>query len=264
MGASENPFTPINEPNFMKTMDPYLKSLKTYCLSLSRSKWDGEDLFQETLIKVLKKWQQQRIPVSKAYLFRVASNTWIDQHRKKKPDIDDSAELTGIPSNESGFSAEMEEAMQMLLKTLTPKQRAVLLLTEGFNYSQREVSEMLNCKEGSVRTALHRAKKRLEKASESIKSEEFYRNDTENYLHVFYSDTPYRFAELYKQETGQMNALQQADVSSSAIGSSYCIVSITLRNGATWHIPFYKKEWQLLTSLLETLEMLTSQMYLCA
>ena len=34
-------------------INPHLNDLRKYCFYLTKSKWDGEDLFQETLMKSL-------------------------------------------------------------------------------------------------------------------------------------------------------------------------------------------------------------------
>lgn len=71
---------------------PYYNELQKYCYILTGTKWDGEDLLQETIIKVLNKFpidKRDMNNISKAYLFRISTNTWIDQCRKKKIVIED-------------------------------------------------------------------------------------------------------------------------------------------------------------------------------
>jgi len=52
-------------------------------------------------------------------------------------------------------------AFLVALETLSPGQRAVLLLRDVFDYSVHEVSEALGMSEPSVKVAHHRARKRL-------------------------------------------------------------------------------------------------------
>lgn len=63
--------------NFEETIQPYLKDLNHYCRSLAKSTWDGEDLVQETMAKAYRRWLKKPKPISKAFLFRIASNTWM-------------------------------------------------------------------------------------------------------------------------------------------------------------------------------------------
>ncbi|MBM7644921.1 RNA polymerase sigma factor (sigma-70 family) [Scopulibacillus daqui] len=249
----------IDDADFEKAIKPYFHQLKSYCLSLAKSSWDGEDLFQDTLIKAFSKWKSHNRNISKAYLFKAASNAWIDRHRKRQPDIDDSAELTNISLNESEDKAAVEEAMGILLKKLTPKQRAVLLLIEGFNFTHKEVAEMIGSKEGAVRAVLHRAHKKLQlidkkKDIYSASNEE----DVRTYVQTFYSGSPERFAALYKQEAGIVNSMASHSQFSSrlikGVGSGrsvYYLVPIILNNGKTLVMPFYQAEINVLLSWIE-------------
>lgn len=91
--------------NFEDAIQPYLKGLNHYCQSLTKSTWDRDDLVQETLAKAYKSLLKNPKPMSKAFLFRIASNTWIDGLRKRRPDEDlnfDVSELKAQNETDSG------------------------------------------------------------------------------------------------------------------------------------------------------------------
>ncbi|TCP31314.1 RNA polymerase sigma factor (sigma-70 family) [Scopulibacillus darangshiensis] len=265
MERSVNQKSPlIIENGFDKSVKPYFNQLKKYCLSLTNSKWDGEDLFQDTLMKAFKKWDQQPRDISKAYLFRIASNTWIDNHRKHAPEIDAYADLLTIPGDKSMDKAAIEEAMSILLKKLTPKQRVVLLLTEAFNYTHQEIAEMIDCKEGAVRAALHRARKKLKFIDDKDAWDFECQEDARTYAQVFYSGAPEGFAKLYREETTvmgsrtkTMGSLEKTSLSTILIKNvagthaSYCLVPIPMANGETMYMPFYQTEINALLAWLE-------------
>lgn len=244
---------------FEKVVEPHLDHLKSYCHSLTKSHFDGEDLLQDTLIKAFQKWGIQPENMSKAYLFRIASNAWIDTHRKHKPVVDHYSELATIPERKCQDRAAIEEAMGILLKELTPKQRLIFLLTEGFNYTHREIAGMIDCKEGAVRAVCHRARNKLKARWE--KSDDFiFQNDEINkYVHVFYSSSPEQFITLYKQEIGEMKAsisvketfTNKAIKAFSGNYSFYCLVPIILRNGQILYLPFYRSEINILLAWIE-------------
>jgi len=72
-------------PEYEQLLAPHLDDLKRYCLFLTRSKWDGEDLLQDTLLKSLAFFLHTEPYLDiKPFLFRVAKNLWIDACRKKK------------------------------------------------------------------------------------------------------------------------------------------------------------------------------------
>ncbi|OBA04450.1 RNA polymerase subunit sigma [Paenibacillus polymyxa] len=135
--------------------------LKRYCLSLTKSNWDAEELAQDTWVKALGKLNKFEHTNPKALLLRIAKNTWIDDMRRK-------AVFTRILNKEEAKvtapdhgSFEIEIALQSLIKHLSPLQRTVFLLRDVFGYSINETSDILGTTEGAVKVALHRARKSL-------------------------------------------------------------------------------------------------------
>ncbi|WP_081417236.1 RNA polymerase sigma factor [Paenibacillus sp. Soil522] len=63
----------------------YEPELRRYCWKLAGSEWDGDDLFQDTMIKAFRRFQ--RWPgreLSKPYMYRIAANAWFDTCRRRK------------------------------------------------------------------------------------------------------------------------------------------------------------------------------------
>ncbi|QDY82540.1 RNA polymerase sigma factor [Paenibacillus polymyxa] len=135
--------------------------LKRYCLSLTKSNWDAEELAQDTWVKALGKLNKFEHTNPKALLLRIAKNTWIDDMRRK-------AVFTRILNKEEAKVTapdhgyfEIEIALQSLIKHLSQLQRTVFLLRDVFGYSINETSDILGTTEGAVKVALHRARKSL-------------------------------------------------------------------------------------------------------
>ena|SRR5690625_6547681 len=78
---------------YWETVAPYRSELWNYCRKITGSPWDAEDLLQDTLLKAfasLSALSHRAQPIqTRAYLFRVATNHWIDQCRKNKVQLDD-------------------------------------------------------------------------------------------------------------------------------------------------------------------------------
>ncbi|MBI4417528.1 MAG: sigma-70 family RNA polymerase sigma factor [Ignavibacteriales bacterium] len=150
---------------FVLLTSPHRPALWNFCLKLTGSPWDAEDLLQDTLLKAFSRMALlgQAIDL-KAYLFRMASNAWIDQKRHLKTSFGDldSAEETAS-DQATGFQAESREAMEILVSTLPPRQRVILLLSDMFDFKAYEVAGMLDTSEGAVKAALHRARGSLKK-----------------------------------------------------------------------------------------------------
>ena len=70
---------------FVEATERHRPALWDYCLRLTGSPWDAEDLVQETMLRAFARlshvWQPLRD--GRAYLFRIASNTWIASLRRR-------------------------------------------------------------------------------------------------------------------------------------------------------------------------------------
>lgn len=144
--------------------------LVRYCEFLSGSKHDAQDLVQATLLKALPVLQgEQAHPNLPALLRRIAENTWLDHLRKQgKNQFCDSNELVERSFVDPLDHSSLEETLQVLVETLTPQQRAVVLLCDVFQYTDREAADMLGVSRGAVKATLHRARVRLEPFKEGV------------------------------------------------------------------------------------------------
>lgn len=144
---------------FDQLIEPHRPALWQYCRMITRSPWDAEDLVQDTLLKaysVLPRIFQPVVP--KSYLFRIATNTWLNLQRKQQRIL---LEEQIEESYEDVDPFLIREAIEKLVIYLSPKQRAVILLFDVFQFQGSEVAEMIGSTEGSVKGLLHRARKNL-------------------------------------------------------------------------------------------------------
>ena len=68
---------------FLQRTESLRPVLHRYCRSLTGSVWDAEDLVQDTLLRGFAKLGEFSNPIDnpKAYLFRIATNLWVDRVR---------------------------------------------------------------------------------------------------------------------------------------------------------------------------------------
>ncbi|WP_054939939.1 RNA polymerase sigma factor [Paenibacillus ihuae] len=139
-------------------------ALNRYCLALTRSGHEAEDLAQDTWTKVLSYGKFSASPNPEALLLRIAKNTWIDAVRRK-------ASLTRAmgrersavePEAAQSSLSEIETAFQALIKHLSPLQRMAFLLRDVLGCSANETAVQLDTTEGAVKAALYRARQALE------------------------------------------------------------------------------------------------------
>jgi len=159
----------------------FLDALYRTALRMTRSEAEAEDLVQEAYIRAFR-FRHQFTPGTnlKAWLFRILTNTFINQYRRKaaRPDtteLDDVEESilyrhmrdvspgSASPDPEAELidntlSSEVKDA----LEALPEKFRTTLLLdVEGFSY--KEIAEVLDIPIGTVMSRLHRGRKFLQK-----------------------------------------------------------------------------------------------------
>jgi RNA polymerase sigma-70 factor (ECF subfamily) len=146
---------------FLDTYEPLRSELYRYCRHLTRSPWDAEDLTQDALARAFVTLGQMGHPPAhpRAWLFRVASNLWIDQVRRRRREQPLDAEPAARATASDPVAS--REAAGTLLGRLSPQQRAAVVLKDVFELSLDEVAEALSTTTGAVKAALHRARGKL-------------------------------------------------------------------------------------------------------
>lgn len=135
------------------------QTLMRYCISITGSIWDAEDLVQETCLKAMSVITGEQEHVNpEAYLFRIARNKWIDQVRKKQRAAKNMNQVEQIELFPDILGIDVEAAFVVLLKHVSPLQRTVFLLRDIYGFSGTEVAKLLETTEGAVKTSLHRAR----------------------------------------------------------------------------------------------------------
>lgn len=132
--------------------------LYRYCRHLTRSPWDAEDLCQDALSRAFVSLGRMTgaPPNPKAWLFRVASNLWIDETRRRRepPETPPEAAASTDPR-------ESREAGGTLIGRLSPQERVAVVLKDVFDFSLEETAQVLATSTGAVKAALHRARGKL-------------------------------------------------------------------------------------------------------
>src|SRR6267154_2381295 len=149
---------------FLETISTLRPSLHRYCARMTGSVMDGEDVAQEALIEAYRKLDQfdESRPL-KPWLFRIAHNRCIDFLRRKG--VRDEAEATAAmpeavsPTEPAALG--VGKAVEHLVASLPPKERACILLKDVFDYSLEEIAELVDSTVGGVKAALNRGRSKL-------------------------------------------------------------------------------------------------------
>ena len=149
-------------PTFEQYAGVAWPSLYRYAYLLSGNHADAEDIAQQTLVKAHKSWSRIKDSDSPtAYLRRMLTNTYLSQRRPKRRRLE---LLTDAPPEAShALAGGPEERMALWphVKSLPPRQRAVIVLRYYEDLSEQEIADTLGCSRGTVKSTAHHALKAL-------------------------------------------------------------------------------------------------------
>jgi RNA polymerase sigma factor (sigma-70 family) len=179
--------TRVARDAFSTMLGAFSSDLWSYCTYIAGSPWDGEDLYQETLLKAFgmlpERWSD--VTDQKSYLFRMATNAWFDQCRKRKHGVGILLEddISDVPPMDR---LELEEALMRVHTSLTPKQAAAFLLVDVFRFSADEAAGIVHTTRGGIYAALQRARQNLkENRSGEVKPVMTMDNETQQTVDIY-------------------------------------------------------------------------------
>ena len=158
---------------FLETITQLRPSLHRYCSRMTGSVMDGEDVVQEALFEAYRKIDKfdDTRPL-KPWLFRIAHNRCIDFLRKRgvRVEAETAAMVPDAVEPADPAVLGLGRAVEHLVTSLPPKERACVLLKDVFDYSLEEIAELVDSTVGGVKAALNRARTKLAAASAPSKT----------------------------------------------------------------------------------------------
>lgn len=172
---------------FLETVTQLRPSLHRYCARMTGSVMDGEDVVQEALFEAYRKLDQfdDNRPL-KPWLFRIAHNRCIDFLRRRG--VRDEAELAAaVPEaiEPADPALGTGKAVERLVLTLPPKERACILLKDVFDYSLEEIAELVGSTVGGVKAALNRGRTKLAESPAPAKADHIVSPELKQILQLY-------------------------------------------------------------------------------
>jgi len=156
----------------------YRERLFSIVYNLTSNREDSADLVQEAFIKAFSSIRRFQGKSSFfTWLYRIAVNTALShlkRHRLRRffslENINDEASSSEIvealsvktKTEKGAILSELQERLNEALQKLSPKHRTVVVLFEIEGLSHQEISEIMGCSVGTVRSRLHYAKQQLQ------------------------------------------------------------------------------------------------------
>jgi len=130
--------------------------------------WDSgeaEDLVQECLFKVARRWPRvRRMQQPRAYARRILVNLALDGARgraRRRGELNDGAAIVEESARDALEGIETRAELLDALAGLNPRQRAVLVLRFFNDLTEAQTAEVLGCSPGTVKSSTSRGLARL-------------------------------------------------------------------------------------------------------
>ena len=149
---------------FLATVETLRPSLHRYCARMTGSVADGEDVVQDALFHAYRRLDSfdDARPL-KPWLFRIAHNRCIDLLRSRgvREDAESNVDLDATVWPDDPPGPALGRAIEHLVITLPPMERACVLLKDVLDHSLDEIAELVGSTLGGVKAALHRGRAKL-------------------------------------------------------------------------------------------------------
>lgn len=133
------------------------------CLRMLRHRQDAEDIVQDVFVRAfrnLHRWD--RVRPLRPWLLTIAANrcrTHLEDRNRRPISADLVADI--VPDRPRNSPRDDAEEVQQALQQLRPEYRQSFVLFYLQELSVKEVAEILECPEGTVKIWLHRARKEM-------------------------------------------------------------------------------------------------------
>jgi RNA polymerase sigma-70 factor (ECF subfamily) len=149
-------------------IERYQAPLRYFISRLSANPETAEDIFQDTWLTVIRRIHSlKKTEAFSTWLYRIARNKVYQRFRRKRKLFELNENIADPDYTENDvFSIEDAAKIHRCLKELLPEYREVLMLRFLEQMSYEQISQVINCRLGTVKSRIHYAKLALKKEME--------------------------------------------------------------------------------------------------
>ncbi len=148
---------------FQGLYESYAGDVYRFAFWLAGDSFDAEDITSETFIRAWVNHSAIRTETLKAYLFTIARNIYLEQHRKRKRHValeDIHPDPAPGPERLTEVQVELQRAQQFL-QTLPETDRAAFVLRVQHELPYAEIARVLGLSLAAAKVKVHRARVKL-------------------------------------------------------------------------------------------------------
>jgi RNA polymerase sigma-70 factor (ECF subfamily) len=152
---------------FRLLVEQYMKQAYNIAFGFVNNHDDAEDVAQEAFMRIYQSIASFRGDAEfSTWLYRIVMNLSLNKIRQRKSRVKREVELSdavlgSAAHHPASHDAETHEHIERALHELPTLQRATVILRHLNGLSTRQVSTILQCSEGTVKTHLHRGLKKM-------------------------------------------------------------------------------------------------------
>ena len=158
----------VKSDEFWRLVEPEHLKARAFCRKLAGNREDGDDLYQESLVRALSGFNGLRRSSSfRPWLYRIIINTSRSIKRSsfwnRFNPIDE--DVLNIPAgSDPRTSSALKRRLEIAFSAVSAEDRALLMLFELEGWQIAQIASMIGRSEGSIRTRLSRARDKMRKA----------------------------------------------------------------------------------------------------
>lgn len=187
-------------------MEDYQNKLFPYAYNIMGTVEDAKDVVQDVVSKFLST-DLSDIRNNQGYLVKSVVNHAINTKKRNQKLVGDSLWLPEpIATDRTDTNINREEiisySLLVLLENLSPKERAVFILKEAFDYSHDEIGEVLNITSANARKLLSRSRGKMSEEAGTVAFNDIQHknHDLERYIRAIKSGDVKSLEQMLSEE----------------------------------------------------------------
>lgn len=158
----------MDQDDFRRAVHHHKDRVHSYASWILRDVEEARDVAQEALVRLWQNGDKVREGSARSWLMRTTRNLCIDRLRRRKarPEVPEEVVVVHPADTNPGperlaASSELGRTLGRALETISPRDRAMVLMREVEGLTYDEIASTMEIPLGTLKAALHRAREKL-------------------------------------------------------------------------------------------------------